>query len=104
MRTTARACRRRQRTASASRRWIARLLLPEVAMETNRLSQLMTLTCGGHLARPVTRAQETMLAVLALVAALALSSLWGIAAGSASPALAVANAYKVPMVFLLSAL
>ncbi|HEX5064154.1 MAG TPA: hypothetical protein VFV99_32485 [Kofleriaceae bacterium] len=73
-------------------------------METNRLSQLMTLTCGGHLARPVTRAQETMLAVLALVAALALSSLWGVAAGSASPALAAANAYKVPMVILLSAL
>ena len=73
-------------------------------METNRLSQLMTLTCGGQLARPVTRAQETILAVLALVAALALSSLWGIAAGSASPALAIANAYKVPMVILLSAL
>jgi len=73
-------------------------------METNRLSQLMTLTCGGQLARPVTRAQETMLAVLALVAALALSSLWGIAAGSASSVLAIANAYKVPMVILLSAL
>jgi len=64
----------------------------------------MTLTCGGQLARPVTRAQETMLAVLALVSALALSSLWGIAAGSASPALAIANAYKVPMIILLSAL
>lgn len=73
-------------------------------METNRLSQLMTLTCGGQLARPVTRAQETMLAVLALMAALALSSLWGIAAGSASAALSIANAYKVPMVILLSAL
>jgi hypothetical protein len=73
-------------------------------METNRLSQLMTLTCGGQLARPVTRAQETMFAVLALGAALALSSLWGIAAGSASATLAIANAYKVPMVILLSAL
>ena len=73
-------------------------------MESNRLSQLMTLTCGGELSRPVTRAKETMLAVLAIVAALALSSLWGIAAGSASPALAIANAYKVPMVILLSAL
>jgi hypothetical protein len=73
-------------------------------METNRLSQLMTLTCGGQLTRPVTRAQETMIAVLALAAALALSSLWGVAAGSASAALAVANAYKVPMVILLSAL
>jgi hypothetical protein len=73
-------------------------------METNRLSQLMTLTCGGQLTRPVTRAQETMIAVFALAAALALSSLWGVAAGSASATLAVANAYKVPMVILLSAL
>src|SRR5512132_2084104 len=104
MRTTARSRKRWQRAAVASRRWIARLLLPEAGMETNRLSQLMTLTCGGQLARPVTRAQETMLAVLAIAAALALSSLWGIAAGSASAALSIANAYKVPMVILLSAL
>ncbi|HEY5920433.1 MAG TPA: hypothetical protein VIV11_02125 [Kofleriaceae bacterium] len=73
-------------------------------METNRLSQLMTLTCGGQLERPVTRAHETMLAIFAVVAALALSALWGIAAGSSSATLAVANAYKVPMVILLSAL
>lgn len=71
-------------------------------METNRLSQLMTLTCGGN--PPLTRAHETMLAVLAIAAALALSSLWGIAAGSASATLAIANAYKVPMVILLSAI
>ena len=64
----------------------------------------MTLTTGGQLARPLTRAQETMFAVLAIAAALALSSLWGIAAGSSSSALALANAYKVPMVVLLSAL
>lgn len=64
----------------------------------------MTLTCGGQLARPITRAQETMFAVLAIAAALALSAMWGIAAGSSSAVLAVANAYKVPMVILLSAL
>jgi hypothetical protein len=45
-----------------------------------------------------------MLAVLAIATALVLSSLWGVAAGSASASLAVANAYKVPMVILLSAL
>jgi hypothetical protein len=67
-----------------------------------RLSQLMTLTCGGE--RPQSRAEESMLAILAIGAALALASLWGIAAGSESGALAVANAYKVPMVILLSAL
>jgi len=73
-------------------------------METNRLSQLMTLACGNPLARPVTRSHETMLAVLAIVTALVLASLWGVAAGSASASLAVANSYKVPMVILLSAL
>jgi hypothetical protein len=73
-------------------------------METNRLSQLMTLTCGGELPRPATRAQETLLAITAILAGLVLSSLWGLAAGSAAPALAIANSYKVPIVILLSAL
>src|ERR1043165_577010 len=73
-------------------------------METIRLSQLMTLACGNPLARPTTRTHETMLAVLAIVSALVLASLWGVAAGSASASLAVANSYKVPMVILLSAL
>lgn len=71
-------------------------------METNRLSLLLTLTTGGELR--LSRAQETMLAVLAVAASLALSAIWGVAAGSASASLAVANAYKVPMVVLLSAL
>lgn len=67
------------------------------------LSQLMTVTCGGD-ARVETRAHQLMLTITALFAALLLSSLWGLAAGSTSPALAFANAYKVPMVILLSAL
>jgi hypothetical protein len=73
-------------------------------MEATRRSLLMTITCGGPLARPVTGAQKTMLAIAALGVGLVLSALWGIAAGSSSPALALANAYKVPMVILLSAL
>jgi hypothetical protein len=70
-------------------------------METNRLSALMTMTCGGELS--LTRSQRTMMAILALAAGLVLSSMWGIAAGSASASLAAANALKVPMVVLLSA-
>jgi hypothetical protein len=64
----------------------------------------MTLTCRGELAHPLTRAHQVMLTIAALMSGLVLSSLWGIAAGSSSPALALANAYKVPMVILLSAL
>jgi hypothetical protein len=70
-------------------------------MQAARLSQLMTLTCGGE--RPASKAEESMLAILAIGAALALASIWGVAAGSESAVLAVANAYKVPMVILLSA-
>lgn len=36
------------------------------------------------------------------LSALGLAAVWGLAAGSASPALAVANVYKVPMVLALS--
>ena len=71
-------------------------------METNRLSALMTFTCGGDVR--LTRAQETMLSILALAAGLVLSAIWGIAAGSSSASLAAANALKVPMVVLLSAI
>ena len=68
---------------------------------TFRWSKLMSMTVGE---RPATRAQETMLTVIAIVAALLLAAFWGLAAGSASPELALADAYKVPMVILLSAL
>lgn len=71
-------------------------------METNRLSALMTFTCGGELR--LTRSQETMLAILALAAGLVLSAIWGVAAGSASASLAAANSIKVPLVILLSAI
>jgi len=70
----------------------------------SQFSQLMTLTVGGELDPPSSRAQHTMLSVFAILASLALASLWGIAAGSASAALSIANAYKVPFVVLLSAL
>jgi hypothetical protein len=67
------------------------------------LSQLMTVTSGGD-ARVETRSHQIMLTISALFAGLVLSALWGLAAGSTSATLALANAYKVPMVILLSAL
>ncbi|MBS1123299.1 MAG: hypothetical protein H6Q90_5527 [Deltaproteobacteria bacterium] len=72
-------------------------------MDTN-LSQLMTVTCGGDARIPESRSHQLVLTITALFAGLALSALWGLAAGSTSATLALANAYKVPMVILLSAL
>ncbi len=76
----------------------------ETTSSSSQLSQLMTLTCRGELAHPLTRANQIALTIAALVAGLVLSSVWGIAAGSSSAELAIANAYKVPMVILLSAI
>jgi hypothetical protein len=70
----------------------------------SQISQLMTLACRGELAHPLTRANQLVLTISAIVCALLLSSIWGIAAGSASSSLAIANSYKVPMVIFLSAL
>lgn len=70
----------------------------------SQLSQLMTLTCRGELPFPLARGGQVALTISAIVCALVLSSIWGIAAGSSSSALALTNAYKVPMVIFLSAL
>ncbi|MGE3765249.1 MAG: hypothetical protein AB7L94_23510, partial [Kofleriaceae bacterium] len=64
----------------------------------------MTLTCRGELPYPLSRANQMVLTISAIVCALALSSIWGIAAGSSSSILALSNSYKVPMVIFLSAL
>jgi hypothetical protein len=72
-------------------------------MDTN-LSQLMTVTCGGDARTPDSRSHQLVLTITALFAGLVLSSVWGLAAGSTSATLALANAYKVPMVILLSAI
>ncbi len=69
----------------------------------SQFGQLMTLTVGGEVDSQ-SRAQHTMLAIYAILAALALCALWGIAAGSVSPEQSIANAYKVPLVVLLSAI
>lgn len=70
----------------------------------SQISQLMTLTCRGELPHPLSRASQLVLTISAIACALLLSSIWGLAAGSSSSALALANSYKVPMVIFLSAL
>lgn len=49
-------------------------------------------------------AQRTQFTIAATLAALVFAAIWGLAAGSSSIVLALGNAYKVPMVVLLSAL
>ncbi len=73
-------------------------------MQIHRLSDVLSLTFDGGLARAPTRAHETMLAILALAAGMVLAAMWGVAAGSASATIAVSNLYKVPLVILLSAI
>ena len=52
----------------------------------------------------LTKPAKLQLATFATLAALGFSALWGAAAGSCVPALAVGNLVKVPLVLLLSAL
>ena len=78
--------------ACPSKGWMARELLANCGMEsTIRLSRLIDVTCGE---RATTRSENTLLAITVIAAGLVLASIWGIAAGSSSPALALANAVQ----------
>jgi hypothetical protein len=58
----------------------------------------------GHAPEDLGPAQRTRMILRAGLASLVFAACWGLAAGSAVPSLAVANAIKVPMVVLFSAL
>ncbi len=67
------------------------------------LVTLLDIACG----RPIPvedsgRSRRLQLVVYALLASLIFAGAWGLAAGSRSPGLALANLYKVPMVVLMS--
>jgi hypothetical protein len=65
---------------------------------------LLDLTCGKPLGdEDAGRARRLQIVISALLTSLVFAALWGVAAGSRLPALAVANLYKVPMVVLVSA-
>jgi len=71
----------------------------------NQMSALFNLACGQPLpAEDDSRARRLQLIVAAMLMALALSSVWGLAAGSASLAIAMGNLLKVPLIVLLSSL
>jgi hypothetical protein len=64
---------------------------------------ILDIACG----RPIPdqdsgRSRRLQLVVLALLASLLFAAAWGLAAGSRTTSLALANLYKVPMVVLLS--
>jgi hypothetical protein len=67
-------------------------------------STLLDLTCGKPLGdEDAGRARRLSIVISALLTSLAFAAVWGVAAGSRLPSLAIANLYKVPMVVLLSA-
>jgi hypothetical protein len=67
------------------------------------LVTLVDIACGRPiLAEDDGRSRRLQLIALAFLASLGFAAIWGLAAGSQSVGLAVANLYKVPMVVLLS--
>ena len=67
------------------------------------LVTLIDIACGRPIpAEDGGRSRRLQLVVFALLASLVFAAVWGLAAGSQSAGLAVANLYKVPMVVLMS--
>lgn len=67
------------------------------------LVTLIDIACGRPIpAEDSGRSRRLQLVVLALLASLVFAAAWGLAAGSRSAGLAIANLYKVPMVVLMS--
>lgn len=67
------------------------------------LVTLIDIACGRPIpAEDAGRSRRLQLVVFSLLASLAFAAAWGLAAGSRSTGLAVANLYKVPMVVLMS--
>jgi hypothetical protein len=68
-----------------------------------QFSTLLDLVCGKPLsAEDSGRSRRLGIAVSALLTSLVFAAIWGVAAGSRLPSLAIANLYKLPMVILLS--
>ena len=67
------------------------------------LVTLIDIACGRPIpAEDTGRSRRLQLVVFSLLGSLAFAAAWGLAAGSSSAGLAIANLYKVPMVVLLS--
>lgn len=71
---------------------------------TSTFSTLLQLITGRRVDEAEGRARRIQLMMTAGLLSLLFAALWGLAVGSASLGLAVANLYKVPMIVLLAAL
>ncbi|MBN2360336.1 MAG: hypothetical protein JXR83_12860 [Deltaproteobacteria bacterium] len=71
----------------------------------NTVATLLNLACGRPaLADDDSHAQRLQIVIGGLLAAVALASLWGLAAGCRVLPVAIGNLYKLPMIVLLSTL
>jgi hypothetical protein len=72
-------------------------------MKMGTLVTLIDIACGRPIpAEDGGRSRRLSLVIYALLASLVFAAAWGLAAGSQSTGLAIANLYKVPMVVLMS--
>ncbi|MCH9684418.1 MAG: hypothetical protein K0V04_23490 [Deltaproteobacteria bacterium] len=71
---------------------------------TSTFSTLLHMITGRPVEQGEGRARRSQLMLTAGLLSLVFVALWGLAVGSASLGLAIANIYKVPMIILLSAL
>lgn len=70
-----------------------------------QLTSLLNLACGQTLPdEDDGKARRLQLAIAGLLSSLVFAAIWGVAVGSRDPSLALANAYKLPMIILLSAM
>jgi lysylphosphatidylglycerol synthetase-like protein (DUF2156 family) len=67
------------------------------------LPEILQLACGRAVDADAGVARRWQLVLGSILLGVALSALWGLAAGSTSPALALGNGFKVPLVVTLSA-
>ncbi len=71
----------------------------------SQLTSLLNLACGQPLSdEDDGKARRLQLAIAGLLLSLVFAAIWGVAVGSRIPGLALANAYKLPMIILLSAM
>ncbi len=69
------------------------------------IARLLNIACGQPLpAEDEGRSRRLQLAIAAMLLSLLFALVWGVAVGVRAPGLALANAYKVPVIIFLSSM